>query len=129
MYVEVAPLPSIGLYENTVKRIEEAKRGEGTFPFYWEEYGIVDGRHLVTRSEYDDGSAVIGGKLQSIAGRSEIRLRYVITYNFLIAAGGAPAFNSAYDERLEEHLNAMLKGEDRLSQIASEASRQATGRF
>jgi hypothetical protein len=25
-------------------------------------YGLVDGKHLVTRSEFDDGAATIGGE-------------------------------------------------------------------
>ncbi len=129
VYVEVAPLPPTGIYEHTPERIIETERGDSPFPYYWEEYAIVDGKHLVTRSVYDDGTALIGDELQSIAGRSELRSRFVTPYNFIIAAGGASIFDSRYDQQLEEHLNAMLRGEDRLETIASDGTRLPTGRF
>lgn len=129
VYVEVDPLPPIGIYERTPERIAEVAAGESLFPYYWEEYGLVDGIHPVTRAEADDGSAVIEGKLQSLRGRLEVRSRYVTKYNFIIAAGGAPVMDSSYDYELEEHLNAMLKGEDRLPAIVEESRRLYTGRF
>ena len=129
VYLDVAAMSPTGLYPSTNDRIAEVEKGEGTFSYYWEEYGIVDGQHLITRAVYDDGSAKIEGKLQSIHQRSELRSRYVTRFNFLIAAGGAPLLDQSYDYRLEEHLDAMLKGEDRLAAIASEANRLPTGRF
>lgn len=129
VYVEVAPLPPTGIYEHTLERIAETERGDSPFPYYWEEYAIVDGEHLVSRSVYDDGTALIGGELQPIGSRAELRSRFVTSYNFIIAAGGAPIFDSSYDQRLEEHLNAMLKGEDRLEMIALDGTRLPTGRF
>ena len=72
---------------------------------------------------------MIQGKLQSLRGRLEVRTRYVTKYNFVIAAGGAPLLASSYDRELEAHLNAMLKGEDRLSDIANKSMRLSTGRF
>lgn len=129
VYVEVAPLPPTGIYSHTVERIAETERGDSPFPYYWEEYAIVDGTHLVTRSVYDDGSAIIDGELQPIAGRARLRSRYVTPYNFIIAAGGTSIFDSRYDQRLEEHLNAMLRGEDRLDAIVAEGSKLPTGRF
>jgi len=129
VYVEVAPLPPTGIYKHTPERIAETERGDSPFPYYLEEYAIVDGEHLVSRSVYDDGTALIGGELQSIASRSELRSRFVTSYNFIIAAGGAPIFDSSYDRQLEEHLNAMLKGENRLDMIASDGTRLPTGHF
>ncbi|QEE47589.1 nucleotidyltransferase domain-containing protein [Rhizobium sp. WL3] len=129
VYVEVDPLPAIGIYERTPDRIAEVAAGNGPFSYYSEEYGLVDGVHLVTRAEADDGSAVIEGELQSILGRSEIRGRYVTKYNFIIAAAGAPIMDTTYDYTLEGHLNALLKGEDRLPVIVQETMRLYTGRF
>jgi predicted nucleotidyltransferase len=129
VYVEVEPLPPIGLYQRTPEYIEEVEQGASTFPYYWEEYGLVDGTHLVTRAEADDGSAMIEGKLQSLRGRLEVRARYVTKYNFVIAAGGAPLLGTSYDRKLEAHLNAMLKGQDRLSDLAKESLHLPTGRF
>jgi hypothetical protein len=129
VYVEVAPLPETGLYPHTADRIAEVERGDGDYTWYWEEFGLVDGKHLVTRAVYDDGSAVIDGRLQSIQGRAECRSRHVTPYNFVIAAGGAPILSMNYDEKLEGHLDAMLKGEDRLSIIVQEALTLPAGRW
>jgi predicted nucleotidyltransferase len=129
VYLEIAPLPPTGIYEHTTDRLAEVARNEGPFPYYWEEYGVVDGEHLITRGELDDGAAVIGGKLQSIANRTSYRSRYVTDYNRIIAGGGAPIMNQDYDQRLESHLNAMLKGDDRLAEIIKEGNRLQTGRF
>jgi len=128
VYVEVAPLPETGLYPQTADRIAEVERGGGAFTWYWEEFGLVDGQHLVTRAVYDDGSAVIDGRLQSIRGHVEGRLRYVTPYNFVIAAGDAPILLTEYDDKLDRHLDAMLKGEDRLSIIAQEVLKLPAGR-
>lgn len=129
VYFELAPLAPIGIYPNTAERIQEVEKGTDYFPYYWEEYGLVDGKHLVTRAEADDGSAVIDGKLQSLRGRLDIRGRYVTPYNFIVAAAGAPLMSTKYDRQLQGHLNAMLKGEDKLPDIASETMRLETGRF
>lgn len=129
VYLDVAPLPPTGIYDRTPERIAEISDGGGPFPYYWEEFGVVDGNILITRGELDDGSAVIDGKLQSVRGRVEHRSRYVTAYNCIIAGGGAPIMNSGYDAQLERHLNAMLKGEDRLEAIAQEGNRLPTGRF
>ena len=129
VYVEVGPLPPVGIYEKTPERIAEVERGDSPFPYYWEEYAIVDGEHLINRSVYDDGNALIRGELQSIAGRAQLRGRFVTPYNFIIAAGGTSIFNVDYDQQLEEHLNAMLKGEDRLEAIALDGTRLPTRRF
>lgn len=127
--LDVAPLPPIGIYEHTQSRIDEIAVDQSPFPYYWEEYGIVDGEHLITRGELDDGSAVIDGKLQSVTGRVAYRGRYVTNYNCIICGGGAPIMNRDYDGRLERHLNAMLRGEDHLEEIAKEVVYLPTGRF
>jgi nucleoside phosphorylase len=129
VYVEVAPLPATGLYPHTADQIAEVERGDGDYTWYWEEFGLIDGKHLVTRAVYDDNAAVIDGRLQSIRGRAECRSRHVTPYNFVIAAGGAPILAMEYDEKLERHLDAMLKGQDRLSIIAQEVLRLPAGQW
>jgi hypothetical protein len=129
VFVEVSPSEPTGLYSSTTQSIDAVARGDSPFPFYWEEYGIVDGATLVTRAAFDDGHAMIDGELQSLRGRVEFRARYVTLYNFVIAAAGAPILQMQYDDQLEEHLNAMLRGEDRLSQIADDAKRLPTGHY
>lgn len=129
VYFETLPLDPIGIYPKTASHIREVETGESYLPNYWEEYGLVDGKHLITRAEADDGSAMIDGRLQSVSGRLEIRGRHVTPYNFIVAAGGAPLMSTKYDRQLQTHLNAMLKGQDKLSDIAAESMRLETGRF
>lgn len=129
VYVEVEPLAPIGIYKTTAARIQEVEDGTSYSPYYWEEYGLVDGKHFITRAEADDGSAMIDGKLQSLRGRLEVRGRHVTKYNFIVAAAGAPLMNGKYDRLLEAHLNAMLKGQDKLPDIARESTRLSTGRY
>ena len=129
VYVLVDPLEPVGIYDTTAQRIAEVESGDSVFPYYWEEYGVVDETHLISRAELDDGSAMIEGKLQTISDRAELRGRYVTPYNFVIAATGSPLLNSDYDRRLEDHLNAMLKGEDRLPVMAKEVLSLPAGRY
>ena len=127
--LEVAPLPPMGIYEHTKDRVAEIAQGQGPFPYYWEEYGVVDGKHIITRGEFDDGAAVIEGKLQPVAGRVLLRSRYVTDYNCIICGGGAPIMDRSYEGRLERHLNAMLRGDDRLEEMARDVTRLPTGHF
>ena len=129
VYVLVDPLEPVGIYDTTAQRIAEVESGDSAFPYFWEEYGVVDKTHLISRAELDDGSAMIEGKLQTISDRAEFRGRYVTPYNFVIAATGSPLLNSDYDRRLEDHLNAMLKGENRLPVMAKEVLHLPAGRY
>lgn len=129
VYVSVDPLEPVGIYDTTAQRIAEVENGDSAFPYYWEEYGVVDGTHLISRAELDDGSAIIDGKLQTVSDRAELRGRYVTPYNFVIAATGSPLLNPDYDRRLEDHLNAMLKGEERLPDMVQEVLRLPAGRY
>ena len=118
-----------GLYPKTAERIAEVKAGKSDpFPYYWEEYGLVDGQHLVTRSELDDGAATIGGALQDIRGRNEVRSRYLTPFNFVIAPQGNPIDNPAMDEIVEQAMNAMLKGKDCLPELMEIVRRAPLGR-
>jgi predicted nucleotidyltransferase len=123
VYVEAASMPPTGLYENPAERIAEVERGDSYFPYAWEEFGLVDGTHLITRGQFDDGAAEIGGTLQDIRGRNEVRSRYLTPYNFLVAAHGSPINNGSFDERADELLNLMLKGQDRLNVLMDEVLR------
>jgi len=123
VYVETDTMPPTGLYKHTDNRIAEVARGEGEWGYYWEEYGIVDGVHFVSRAEVDDGAAVIEGHLEDIRGRTEVRTRYVTPYNLVIAAHGSPINNPKFDRRLVEILDSMLKGEDRLHELFDEVLR------
>lgn len=117
VYVEAAALPPSGAYkpnpESSIRTIE-------TFGYDYEEYGLVDGKHVVTRGEYDDGAATIDGELQDIHGRAELRARYLTPYNFLIAPNGSPINNPAFDQTLANRLDSILKTGSGLENLAAE---------
>ena len=117
VYVETAPMPPTGLYEGAAERIAQVERGEGYFPYYHEEYGLVDGVLMVRREEVDDGAAEINGRIEDIRGRNELRSRYVTPYNFLIAPHNSPINNNSFDEIADQMLTAMLKGQDLLDDL------------
>lgn len=117
VYVELDPMEPIGIYSQTAERIIEETKGEGVFGYYWEEYGLVDGKHVITRSQYDDGAAEIEGKLEDVRGRTQLRARYVTPFNFIIAANQSSINNPDFDEFLEEVMGRMLHGEDLLEEL------------
>jgi predicted nucleotidyltransferase len=123
VYVEVEGMAPVALYPSTEQRIAEERSGQGIFGYYWEEYGLVDGIDVVTRAQYDDGAAEIDGRLQDIRGRTELRLRYVTPYNFIVAANGSSINTSDFDEVLVEKLDAMLRGEDRIEELFKAVSK------
>lgn len=114
VYVETEAMPPTGLYKTRMadlaSRIEQ-------FGYDYEEYGLVSGKIPVSRHDYDEGFADIGGKELDISGRSELRLRYTTPYNFLIAANGSPINNPAFDQELVRLMNEALGG-DRDSALA-----------
>ena len=79
----------------------------------------MDGQHVVTRGEYDDGAALIDGELQDIHHRCELRVRHLTPYNFLIAPNGSPINNPAFDRTLVDRLNDILKTGEGLDDLAA----------
>ena len=124
VYVEIESMPPTGLYKDPEKSAARAGARQG---YSSEEYGLVDGGQLVTRAEHDDGAATIGGQLVDIRGRNELRVRYLTPFNFVIAAHGSPINNHEFDEYLTDILNAMLRGEDRLQDLARAIHRLPRG--
>ncbi len=129
VYVECNPMPPTGVDPRAQEWIAQVQRGEGNWNYHWEEYGIVDGRHLVTRGEWDDGAAKIEGKLQDIRGRGALRLRYLTRYNFVIAANGSPINNPDFDDALEQLLDGILSGASSVEDLAGVASRLPRRRY
>lgn len=117
LYVETAALPPSGAYEPNPEGSNEAIKLLG---YDYEEYGLVDDQHVVTRGEYDDGAAMIDGEIQDIHQRAELRARHLTPYNFLIAANGSPINNPTFDHVLTEKLNGILKTGSGLDDLAAE---------
>ena len=100
VYIECAPDTSTGLYP---------QKDLSNYPIYdndtlcdvTEEYGIfryglVCSKNI-TREEYDDGATCIMGKSVSISDKSELRVRHLTEYNFVIAAKGSVYNNPQFD--------------------------------
>ena len=64
---------------------EDIERNIKQYGYCREEYGFYKDKIAISREEYDDGSAVINGKVTDTKG-SKLRVRYLSSYNFIIAA-------------------------------------------
>lgn len=62
----------------------------------------------MTRAEYDDNGAVINGKLIKFRQDIALRVRYITSYNMIIAAHESPINNDQFDMELESWLNRLL---------------------
>jgi predicted nucleotidyltransferase len=109
VYVRCDAMESTGLYRTSTSDRQAAIEQSG---FDYEEYGLVSGETPVKRSEYDDGAAMINGRLTDLRGRSELRVRYTTPYNFLIAANGSPINNNRFDSVLVAQLNEALSSDE-----------------
>lgn len=106
-----------GLYQNIEDRIAYWIEQHG---YCSEEYGLYKGETKVTRAEYDDNAALIDGELVKLGGDVELRVRYLTSYNFVIAAHGSPINNNSFDRKLEELLNAMLRDGESIDVLSRE---------
>lgn len=116
VYVEGLPEQTSGAYgEINEEDINEMVRLSGE---YHEEYALYEG-NVITRAEYDDGAAVIDGKIVEFGGKAELRVRYLTPYNFIICAKWNPLNESRYDDIVEDILNGMLKGTNTIDDLAN----------
>lgn len=112
VYVEVDADKPCGCYshnEDTMKYMVD-KRG-----YYDEEFAVFKPswylpERKITRQEYDDGSAMVNGKPMRLHGRAELRLRYLTSYNFILAAKFSPFNCHEFDRTSEEYFKGMLNG-------------------
>lgn len=113
VYVETYPEEEIGLYTKDDALVEEWTEKYG---YYYEEYAEYENKK-VTRAEYDDGAAVIDGKVVDLNGKAKLRTRYITPYNFIICAHFNPMNSSVYDDMLGKLLNGILKGQNSVEEI------------
>lgn len=112
VYVEVEADKPCGCYshnEDTMKYMVD-KRG-----YYDEEFAVFKPswylpERKITRQEYDDGSAMVNGKPMRLHGRAELRLRYLTSYNFILAAKFSPFNCPEFDRTSGEYFKGMLNG-------------------
>lgn len=113
VYVETYPEEETGLYIKDDALVEEWTEKYG---YYYEEYAEYENKK-VTRAEYDDGAAVIDGKVVDLNGKAKLRTRYITPYNFIICAHFNPMNSSMYDDMLGKLLNGILKGKNSVEEI------------
>lgn len=114
VYVETEPMQPTGLYPKTIEYLALA---ESEHSVYAEEYALVDGKHKINRAEYDDGHAIINGKLTEIYKQSELRVRHLTPYNFLICAHNSSINNSDFDHDLKILLDEILQDASKFQQL------------
>ena len=85
IYVETNPEIQTGLYNFTP---EDISCHVETYGYSREECGLY-GKHYIRREEYDDGAALIKGKVVETWG-AKLRIRFLSNYNFIIAAKQSP---------------------------------------
>jgi hypothetical protein len=107
-----------GLYENNRESIDYWVREHGS---YREEYAVF-GERLITREEYDDGAAVVDGRVVPTAGKAKLRCRYITSHNMVVAAHMSPINNNEFDSVFEEIMNGILRGVRSVEDLASAVS-------
>jgi hypothetical protein len=114
VYVECNPQEPTGLYKSS----EESMKWQVEQMGYADEEYAIYGTRLLTRAEYDDGAAMIGGVPQRI-DTAELRIRYLTPYNFIIAPQSSPINVNAFDRQAEEILNGIIKGEKTVDHLVT----------
>jgi hypothetical protein len=119
VYVETKPEPPTGIYT-----YENDQVGDHVLDFGYslEEYGLYEDVPI-SRAEYDDGAAVIQGKVVDTKGTAKLRARYLSRYNFLIAAHSSPINSTSFEEISETYLNNILLGNAKLDELIEIANR------
>ena len=111
VYVETDGVPSSGLYGHGLP--DYAKE----LGYAYEEVGVYK-RYFITREEYDDGAAVINGKVVRTLGKAKLQVRYLSPYNFFIVPVASPINDNQYDRMFEEAFKAILVGRMSVEELA-----------
>ncbi len=109
VYVETDADEPTGLYPDSARYVDLLIEDYG---YASEEYGLLDKKIPVTRAEYDDGATIIDGEPVDVNARTELRVRYLTPYNFIIAPQYAPINNEDFNDKLNTYLNQLLRGEN-----------------
>jgi acetyltransferase-like isoleucine patch superfamily enzyme len=108
VYIEAYPMKPSGLYTWEENEIQGQINRYG---YCSEEFGVYQRNFLVKRSEYDDGAASIDGKIVDLDRRAtELRIRYLSSYNLVIASVKNSLNNLSFDSYFQEIMNNILRG-------------------
>ncbi|NMF57912.1 CHAT domain-containing protein [Pseudanabaena yagii] len=109
VYIETYPMKPSGLYAWTEEK--EIQDEIGRYGYCSEQFAVYQRKFLVNRSEYDDGAANIDGKIVDLDWKaSELRTRYLSSYNLVVAAKENPLNTPSFDSSFEEIMNNILRG-------------------
>jgi hypothetical protein len=61
---------------------------------------------------------MIKGKVTDIRNKAKLQVRYLTPYNFFIAPAASPINNGEYDDELDRALNAVLKRNMTIRELA-----------
>lgn len=113
VYVQCKPEKPIGLYKHDKSGIQKSFEERGK---YFEEYGLYKNRPI-TRQEYDDGAALIKGKVVNVIGNTELRVRSLTKYNFIIAAKFSPYNCDEMNHNSLEYFKFLLNGKIKIEEF------------
>ena len=97
IYLDIVADKPSNVYKLTNDQINEQIKEIG---FCSERLGFYNGKYF-RGEEYDDGSTIIKGKVVSIIGKAELRIKYLSKYNLIICSKKSP-FNSHEFDKLSE---------------------------
>jgi len=103
VYLEVKGEKRTGLYNTDASDI---KRHIETFGYSWEEFGLHK-NIPIRREEYDDGAAIIKGKVVETFG-ANLRTRFLTDYNFIIAGHDSPFNSQRFERGTDKYFNDIL---------------------
>ncbi len=114
VYIQTKADPPIGVYSQTKEDIERMISG---FGYASEEYGLFEDKPI-PRSCFDDGAAVIDGKVVDTFG-AELRVRYLSKYNFLIASKFSPINTKDFERNTQKTINEILAKPELLEELVA----------
>jgi len=106
IYLEVKGEKQTGLYN---VKPSDIKRHIETFGYSWEEFGLHK-NIPISREEYDDGAAIIKGKVVETFG-AKLRTRFLTDYNLLIAGHDSPYNSQRFERGTDKYFDDILSGE------------------
>jgi hypothetical protein len=113
LYIKTKPSTPSGLNDHSPIDEQVERRG-----FAREEFALFRDR-VVSRAEFEDGSAVIDGKVVDMNLEAQLRVKYLSPYNLLIAPVDSPINNIKFDQTRVEFLNAILRGDRSLEALVA----------
>jgi len=87
---------------------EDVQRQIHSFGYAREECGLF-GKNYISRGEYDDGAALIKGKVVDTHG-AQLRVRFLSPYNFIVAAKQSPYNQQSFYRDSEPYFTNILRG-------------------